>query len=316
VDLAAPIQMPPSLGAQSTEVESITGVPTAAGTIDVLGIDPATFASGAYWNPVFAGKPLAYYLGLLDHAPRSRGTLAVVVANGQLPASASIQLQLDTGVTVARRLRVLATVSCFPGTNGSDPLVVTDAVALSGFAVRRAVWSHQSADAVARAVGSAGGTAVELVDSSTVLDATSFLAVGWSFAFLQALGVLIGLIAVAGMLLYLETRQRSRLAGYVLARRMGMARRSHGLSVLVELTSTLLVGAVVGGVLGVVAAALVHSDLNPLPDLPPGSVLTIPVLVVLVALAAAVMTAAGGSWWAQRAADRSSPALVLRGTGP
>src|SRR6185312_8036929 len=213
-------------------------------------------------------------------------------------------------------LRALATGPCPPGTNGSDPLVVTDAAALSGFAVRPELWSRQSADTVARAVGAAGGTAVELVDSSTVLDGTSFLAVGWSFAFLQALGALIGLIAVAGMLLYLETRQRSRLAGYVLARRMGMARRSHGLSVLVELASTLLVGAVVGVGLGVAAAALVHSDLNPLPDLPPGSILTIPVRIAVVALGAAVLTGAGGSWWAQRAADRSSPALVMRGTAP
>jgi putative ABC transport system permease protein len=316
VSLASAMPVPSSLAAQSTEVESISGVPVAGGTIDVLGIDPATFAAGAYWSTTFAGRPLGYYLGLLDRAPRSRGTLAVVVANGQLPSSASIQLQLNTGGVVAKRLRVLATVSCFPGTNGSDPLVVTDAASLNGLAARPEVWSRQGADSVARTLGAAGGTAVALVDSSTVLDTSSFLAVGWSFAFLQALGVLIGLIAVAGMLLYLETRQRSRLAGYVLAMRMGTPRRSHGLSVLVELTSTLLVGAVVGVVLGVVAAALVHTDLNPLPDLLPGTVLTIPERVIVVALAAAVVTAAGGSWWAQRAADRSSPALVLRGTGP
>ena len=51
-----------------------------------------------------------------------------------------------------------------------------------------------------------------VTDARDVLDVTSFLATSWTFGFLQALGVLTGLICAGGLLLYLETRQRSRRA--------------------------------------------------------------------------------------------------------
>ena len=61
-----------------------------------------------------------------------------------------------------------------------------------------------------------------------VLDVSSFLTTSWTFGFLQALGVLTGLIALGGLLLYVETRASgARRVSYALSPPDGTRAAAH-----------------------------------------------------------------------------------------
>src|SRR5205085_2310145 len=73
---------------------------------------------------------------------------------------------------------------------------------------------------------------VDLVATADAAKATPrFLALSWTFGFLESLGIAAGLVALLGMVLYLQARQRDREVSYALARRMGLSSQAHGLSV-------------------------------------------------------------------------------------
>lgn len=307
------IAVPPELAGEATAVSVLPQAYVHDTAVDVIGVDPATFARGAFWTSAFGPSSPDALLSELRRASARPGTLPVIEANGELPPGARLDVPTagDSGPQTLA-LRIVDRVSGFPGVNGSDVLLVTSARLLAPLDPQTELWSRTDANTLVAAVRRAGGHVSVVVSSASVLDLTQFLAVSWSFAFLQALGVLIGLIAVAGMLLYLETRQRSRLSAYAMARRMGLTRRDHLGSLVLELGVTLVGGAVVGLVLGWLAAFLVFGHLDPLPDLPPGPLLAIPLVTVLTAVVAVVVTVLLGAGWAQRSADRSSPALVMR----
>jgi putative ABC transport system permease protein len=151
-----------------------------------------------------------------------------------------------------------------------------------------------------------------VVSSGSVLDLSSFASVGWTFVYLQSLGILIGVIAVGGLLLFVTSRSRSRALSYVLARRMGLSRRTHALAVAIELGSLFAMGALVGAALAWVAVEIVNAHLNPLPELPPAELVEVP----WIALGAGASVAIG-AWllttgWAQHVVDRSQASDLLR----
>ena len=151
-----------------------------------------------------------------------------------------------------------------------------------------------------------------VTDAHDVLDVSSFLATSWTFGFLQALGVLTGLITVGGLLLYLETRQRGRRTAYALSRRMGLSRAAHLGSLLAEVGGTLLGGFAIGVGLSFVAARLVYLRLDALPTVPPVPLLRTPVAALAGTAAAVLAVTWLAAWMAQRSADRTNLAEVLR----
>jgi len=131
---------------------------------------------------------------------------------------------------------------------------------------------------------------------------------------LWLVSLLAGVIGVLALMLYLAARQRTRVAAYALSRRMGLTRRRHVLSLLVELA----VAVGIGAVLGTVLARLVLVPVVPLLDLKPGwppeaTTLVLPTGVLLGVLTAAVAVVLSGALAAQLVADRTRPADVLRG---
>ena len=312
VYLTSPTPVPSSLRATTTEVVRLPDASVGNEVVDVVGIDPATFGRAAFWSSAYGAGSPAKAASLVSSAPSPPGTLPAIVANGSLGAHPSLQVPTATGpVTV--RLRVLEGVPGFTLANGSDVLVVTDIRSLRGFATQPELLSRSNANTVLRAVARAGGGASVVVRADDVLDQTEFLSVSWSFSYLQALGALVGLIAVAGTFLYVETRQRRRAAGYAMVQRMGLSRRGHLAAVAVELGAPVLGGAAFGMASGVGTAALVFGSLDPLPGLPPGPVLCVPVVVLAGIAAAALVTWSTAMAWAQRGVERVSPAAVLRG---
>ena len=143
----------------------------------------------------------------------------------------------------------------------------------------------------------------------------AFLALSWTFRVLEGFGVLAGLIAALGVILYLQARQQAREVSYALARRMGLASGSHLRSVAAELGAMLTTALVLGGAFAFAAAALVHRRLDPIPGLPPKPFLVAPYPLFAATAATVVVVSIAGAWWVQRRADRANPAEVMRLAG-
>jgi putative ABC transport system permease protein len=150
------------------------------------------------------------------------------------------------------------------------------------------------------------------IEPAMVQTNANFLGITWTFGYLSALAVFVGVIAVGGLLLYLEARSRSRVSGYVMARRLGLSHGAHLRSLVAELGGVAVVGLLLGSALAAGAVAVVYRRLDvdrlrqptPLLDVPWAAVASSAVVVLAVAVLAAL--------YAQRAADRADPATVLR----
>jgi putative ABC transport system permease protein len=281
----------------------------------MLAIDPATFARGAFWDDSLADEPLDRVVG--DLAPGPAGApVPVVVVGRTLPDRFAFDLFLGTqGRSERFQAQVTERVRAFPGMR-ANPLVVVDRRALAGLDSSREtlLWARGEREQVLAALDRADVRVVGVVtDARDVLDVSSFLATSWTFGFLQALGVLTGLITAGGLLLYLESRQRGRRAAYALSRRMGLSRAAHLGSLLAEVGGTLLGGFAIGVGLSFVAARLVYLRLDALPTVPPVPLLRTPALALAGTAAAVLAVTWLAAWMAQRSADRTNLAEVLRG---
>jgi putative ABC transport system permease protein len=150
------------------------------------------------------------------------------------------------------------------------------------------------------------------ITAEEVRSAPAFVSLSWTYDLLQALGVLSGILALVGMVLYLQTRQRSREVAYAIARRMGLTRRSHRRSIALELGGMLVLAFVIAAVLSVAAAILVNPRLDPLGTVPPAPVLRLPLVLVFISLGALLAAAWIGAWRAGQRADRARVAEVMR----
>lgn len=355
LDLVGQPPVPAGLAASATEVDrysyfseaDVDGQP-----VDVLAVDPATFARGAFFEPSFAAQPLTTLLADLAGPPTTRagpvtvracgrratgqagtgpkvGTLSgghslrfapsspalrVLVAGGRLAPGAVLSFSGAQAYPVRLALDVVGTAAVFPGEDGPNLLVVADQAALgrAGVASQAQLWSRGQPGPVLAAASRAGLSVPGVVSAADVLDLTDFAAVSWTFAFLQSLGILTGLITVGGLLLWLETRQRSRNVGYALARRMGLSRGAHWRSVGAELGLLLVTGFALGASLAWAAAALVQAQLDPSPANPPLPLLVTPVAALVGTAVAVAMAWWLATAWAQRGADRARAAQVLR----
>lgn len=280
---------------------------TGGDAVTVLAVDPATFGEWAFWNNSFAELPLKDLLAQLgtnaDGAVRA-------VATGLSKGTYAIGLG-EREVSVA----VVATAQTLPGRRQPDPLVIVDALALGPIDQSAGrfteLWSTRSEAEVVAALD--GNTRVSRVqDRDTVFNAANFLSVEWTFGYLQALAAFVSLIALGGLLLFLETRQRTRVAAYAMARRMGLTGPTHLRSLIAELGAMLALGFLLGGALGWAAVLLVYRDLEVDPSRPPGPLLTLPAVAITVALTVTAAVALCAAGYAHRRAARADMAQVLR----
>ena len=305
----------PDTGGRGTPVSRLPDATTPQFTqLPVMGVDPATFARYAYWNGQFDPAPLSALLARLGPPE----------ADGRIPAILAGDSRQDVRVLSLRssllKVHVVARVAAFPGMQTlASPLLVVDRHALSGldrFAERtEEVWTTNRDAGPAGAAIAAGGIRVTgRLSGDDIVRNTELYPLTWTFGYVGALAVLAGVIGVLALMLYLAARQRTRVAAYALSRRMGLTRRRHVLSLLVELA----VAVGIGAVLGTVLARLVLVPVVPLLDLKPGwppeaTTLVLPTGVLLGVLTAAVAVVLSGALAAQLVADRTRPADVLRG---
>ena len=308
------LQPTPAMSAAGTFLVRYDGSVAQGGTstdVQVLAIDPATFADTAAWDRSFADEPLDRLVDALE-TPDVDGRLPMVAAG--LPAGAT---ELRVG-RLPVPVQVVGTARVLPGRRTDAPLLLVAADRL-GEVPRSAVaspvselWSGSAGPAAAQAMADAGARNLRTLDPAGVYDRANFLGITWTFGYLSALAVFVGVIAVGGLLLHLEARSRTRVSGYVMARRLGLTRAAHLRSLLVELVVVSATGVLLGGLLAAGAVAVVYRRLDVDLLRPPTELLDVPwptvAVTVLGALAAAVLAAV----YAQSAADRADPATVLR----
>ncbi len=280
----------------------------------MIGVNPSSFENGAFWDSSYSGQSLGHLMQALAAAPASRHTIPVIAGG---PAGFSLRPGLllpYSTPAVARPVRVVGTATTFPGQNGSDPILITTRSELARLdpAAYDQIWSKDAAAEVTAALRSNGIGFTSVQSANTVLGQIQFAPLLWTFQALQALGVLVGILAFAGLFLFLTARSRARALSYALGLKMGMSRRTHLASLGIEIGVLFGAALVIGMATAWLASAMVNGVLNPFPDIPPGTLTVIPWANIVITLFVAALVWISSSLWAQHVTERRSVAGVFR----
>ncbi|MFD4252324.1 ABC transporter permease [Amycolatopsis thermoflava] len=300
LETRAPV--PPALADRASLVSVYGNARVAGSTVEVLGVDPATFGRAAFWDPALPGPSLDELLGrlargepiaLLAGLNRAHGTSTVDIGGRSVP------------------LTVVA-VPQLPGKKSGNPLLVVRQDVLDGLGLvtRPQLWVRGDPDEI---LAAASGLPVRTyAEAANVTAAGVYSPITYTFGFLAAVSLLCGAIIVVGLLLYLTAKARARRSAYVLLRRMSVTPADHWRALCFEVGGLLLAGFAGGLVLAVVAVGLTARAYDVNPSTLPGTLLTPPWGLVAGLAAAAAVTTALAAGAAQRAVSRARPAEVLR----
>jgi putative ABC transport system permease protein len=285
--------------------------------VDVLAVDADTLASVAYFAKSWSDRPFADVVRELK--PGGGPRLRVVVA-GDAPR---VQI-LEVGLTRIPIEIVRETVA-FPGMTLRRPLVVADHDAfvqaldslgapnpLNDAGASTQIWVRGETQRAVRVLQTSAVRPFPIITAEQVRENSHIRSVSDTFAYLEALGLAAGLLAVAGAVLYLQARQRNRVISYALARRMGLSSGRHRLALALELGTMLMVSFVIGAFLAVVAARLVIVELDQPAELPGGPLFRTPWVLIGAALVALAAASVFGALAADRRAARANVAEVIR----
>jgi putative ABC transport system permease protein len=284
--------------------------------LDILLVDPDTFADGAFWSDEFADDPLETLMARL--AEPADDLPAMVAGSVRVPADPVLSVDgVDTPIAL------IGTARTFPGIVGARPVVVIDrsameaalesqGLSLAQAADRFELWGHGSEDELREFVTSNGATALSSRSAKVLRDTPRFLAVTSMLRFLLALGVLASTVVLIAGYLYLQTRQRQAETSYALTRRMGLSRASNRRSVALEVTTLLGTAFVVGGTIAAFASVAVNEDVQARAVDVAVPLFRIPMPLLAVTAAAMLLFAWIGAAFVQRRADRADVAEVMR----
>ncbi|MFZ0626466.1 MAG: hypothetical protein WAN34_08220 [Acidimicrobiia bacterium] len=284
-------------------------------TVDLLAVNEETFAKGAFWDESFADIPLDQILATLQ-GDAVGGPLPAFVANGNLESGTVKSAAGDIEVVVAGHL------DSFPGARASRPLLIVDERRflevvgdpeghLRGS--RYLMWTKDRTEQeVEAAMASAGIGYAFTVAATTTLDQLKFTAIVWTFDFLEIYSALGGLIAIGGILLYVDTRQRHRNLSYALARRMGLRRSEHLLAGFMEIAGLSVVGVGSGVIAAQIAARTLYSILDAVPETPPSPRWVGATDLTVACFVAALVVGGLAALLSQRTADNANTSELLR----
>ena len=295
------------------------GEATANGTqIDLMAVDPETLADAAFWDPSWSDSTFGALADGL--AGGGQGAIPVVVAGGELPDES--QIVVDSAPVP---IQIVGQANAFPGMFESRPLVVAsfaswerafDELGIAGPldspGADAQLWVKGDEERAAAALAASPARPYDVLTSADIRRNPSILSATRTFDFLRALGFAAGLLAVVGMLLYLQARQRSRVVSYALSRRMGLAGGVHVAALVLELAAMLLSSLAIGIVLALVAARVVLGDVDPLADIPPDPLFSIPVPLLAATAVGLALVSLLGAFLASRAAERANVSEVMR----
>jgi len=283
---------------------------------DLLAIDAETFASTAFWDPVFSSEPLETLLDRMS-AP-SAGRLPVLMASAPNAFPDSITLDRQT-----LPIEIVGRANAFPGMTSIRPLVVVDAQhLLDAFgdapdpltvpSASDELWIRGTPRAARAALAELDYTPSLVLTADEVKDISYIAAVIDTFLVMNGLGVVAALLVFAAMLMYLQTRQRSEIVSYGLSLRMGMRSSRHLVAIAIEVGAMLVIAYVAGSVLALTAARLTVPLLDPIEAIPPDPITVVPVALVAIAAPALLLVALAGGWLTERRARSADLGQVMR----
>lgn len=320
LQLAAPI--PRDIPFPATLVHRVQQVALSPGgaLTEVLVVDTSTFEDAAFWNNGFSDSSLPTLLAGLDGSVED-GLPIIVVGDAQLGDDAFLRV-LSSDIPLA----ISGSASAWPGMHSGfvtliasldsvERLQESGSSSLVGAAGSRELWAKGDVATIERILGqhNVGMTLVQTAEAARTTP--SLLAAGWTLGFLQAVGAGAGLIAVAGVALYLQARARAGVISWALTRRMGLRPWSFRASIALEVGAMLLISLAMGTALALMAAGLVYRRFDVLPSLPPDPVFAVPFATVAVALASLMVAAVVAGLRTHRFARRSNIAETLRTSG-
>lgn len=299
------------LGGTGTQVSVVSQAPVAndGEPVRLLGIDPATFNEFAYSH----GETRSQVAQLTKARTDGRTTAIVVNLDGAGPIS-SVDIQ---GVKIG--LHVIATRAAFPGLRDPyQPMVVMNRKALSVLPPHvgeraEQVWTTDASKPAASAALERHHIQVLYELSPQVLvGTTGLLPVTWVLSYLRALALLIGLVALAGLVFALAARAKRSAVAYILTRRMGVRRRIHLAALVIELGLIVGMGYVMGTALAEGGVGVVYRLLDTYPQYPPVPSFVFDGVIVAALAVAAVLVVGAAAAFAQLLADRARPADTMR----
>jgi putative ABC transport system permease protein len=285
-------------------------------TVEIIGVDRATFARAAFWDRSFADQPLSDLLRRLDASDPFPLPALILSPQGVEPSTLLIGTSYLPVDLVGR-------LHGFPGATPVTAILVTDRRVLFDslrshnispelLSSHVELWARGEPQAVVKAARKAGLDVLRVTKAEEVRSSPRLLAITWTSGFMVMVGALTGIVALVGMLLYLQARQRQREVSYALAKRMGLGAAAHGTSLLVETAGLLAASFVLGTLFGAVAGAVTFGRLDPIPSLQPPMRLRL--APGAMAAVAAILLAASmvGALLAQGRARRAKVAEVMR----
>ena len=291
--------------------------------VEVVVIDPATYADGVSWDPQFGGTA-ADIVEALD-VPVDADVAALLVGGRSVPLDGGF------GASDVVTYEVVGSVASVPlASEVYDTLVVSAdqvvEVARRNHAAQRPPdvepdeWAAQFRSPLRRA----RQMVVSQLDESTLssfLDANDVpvrdivtmteqegrvgtRAATWTFRYLGILALIAALAAVGALLFYLSEQRSNRQLSTVMAERIGLRPSGAAVAAVVEVLGLVVVAFGAGASSGLVLAARLFDRFEPAPRAPPDVALqrSWPVLIVLGvgALAVVVIASLLNLWLARR----------------
>ena len=221
---------------------------------DVIGVDPSTFARGAFWDSSFAGKSLGSLLHLVS-GPAQGGALPAIAVGDGLPDT----LHLEPS-------RPCVLVGDDPGAGGGPsqglprasatrarkPLVVLDrgALAKAGVTQTAAAVGRTAPDPpVPRPGGGGRSRRVQHDVLASNLRSRTAEPQLWALRYVQFIGLSAGAVTICGLGLYFAAVSDRRRLSTTLARNMGLSRRRSTMATMAEIATMLTIGLALGAVL-------------------------------------------------------------------
>ncbi|MFS8480035.1 MAG: FtsX-like permease family protein [Micromonosporaceae bacterium] len=301
-----PPQVPSSLDGRATALRRINHQSLDNLTVDVLAVDPRTVRDGVFWDDRINGPTLTDAVDQLTAGPVAR-----VVAWGHVPLGPATLRGVFEDLPVE-----VVDVRPLPGMRGGYPVVLvhTDAITTDHIFAVHQLWIKGDPAELRDDLRTAGLPLTRIDTIDDLRAGALHEPVTFTFQYLVALSIFTGLIAVVGLLLYLESRTVAHRRAYVLLRRLGLRPAGHRWALLAELALPVLAG-LAGGL------ALAHGLANALSDAfdldrnqPPGAILATPYLMIAVVSVIALVIAVGAATFAHSRIARANPAEVLRDT--
>ena len=309
--------------------------------IDVVAIDPATFAGAVVWPDAFGSSPEAVIERLAT--PVGSGVPAVTV--GPWPPTehgewgvvthmpfdvvghvASAPLASDQHPTLLVRTDVLEAFAQNRWDQGDEPLVPVDyqldapygsgpdrfyESPLSRFGYT--VLSTQSADTLQSIAEQQGWDRVEIMTLAGQADDVEAIAARWSFEYLRLLGAIGGVVALAAIVMYLAERRREREVTAVMTQTIGIPRSTMMLAAVAEMVVLTGIAGLAGAASAIVIARRLFPRFEPRPSLPPVGRVSVDLASPAMMLLGALIVVSIAAAWTQRSAGRARKAEVLRG---